>query len=69
LNHSRGDYYSLMYDLNWNFPIFLIAQKGNSLLAYNHSSVNVNPRNACFSTSIELNNVYNEITTINNHEI
>jgi hypothetical protein len=43
--------------------------EGNSQLAYNHSSASVNPRNSCLSTSIELNNVYNEITTIDNHEI
>ncbi len=45
------------------------CSEGNSQLAYNHSSANVNPRNSCLSTNIELNNVYNEITTIDNHEI
>ncbi len=45
------------------------CSEGNSLLAYNHLSASVNPRNSCLSTSIELNNVYNEITTIDNHEI
>ncbi len=42
--------------------------EGNSQLTYIHSSASVNPRNSCLSTSIELNNVYNEIT-IDNHEI
>lgn len=45
------------------------CSKGNSQLAYNHSNASVNPKNSCLSASIELNNVYNEITTIDNHEI
>jgi hypothetical protein len=45
------------------------CSEGNSLLPYNHSSASLNPGNSCLLTSIEHNNVYNEITTIDNHEI